>query len=637
MSDITGLQSLDPNIALKARQIQGMPPDKAIQFLLQNGVSSQVAGMVMKNMLMKKAAAAQGQQAPPPKTVSQELDDKVNNLAAQHSRGQGLAGLPVNSDMFNDQPQGMAGGGIVAFDDGGYISGPAMGAPGNISPTDLGAMQQYQIAQAMATQQQQAQAQQAAQAQAQASQSGLQGLAGGGIVAFDEGGVSFDPNTLFAAQKMNVANPDMSGVDIEAGGEHGTENDRNQMRLQQWLDSRGGSLGVAPLAAQAAQGPAQGGTAPNAPAPNQPVDFAKSMGIPGPQAAQAPKPLGPPLGGMTPNQGGSASVGMRSGPAGLGPLQGMMDKQQAQLAQQNPNLPQNTAQGILARNQQMAESQGIGAAAQNHLAELDGQKQDLKSLAQQGKWMALVQAGFAMTTAATQNPHGGFLGALAVGGQKGAEEYGKTLAQYHTQLMNIQNQAYQVAQSQENLKYDMSKQAQQEHEKLQDRYDRSVVQMDDTQYKATALVWGRENAALMARAQAQSGYKGTGADMIMREYLIKNPKASEQDVLDFYGKLQAQTGAVQGAGIRADASQAAAAANNQTKLQEARQRLYSNPNYIILQQQATRPVDPNDQQAVQRQAIAKQNLAHMEAQEAGLPVQGPAQGALPPGWSVTPR
>lgn len=634
MGDITGLQSLDPNIALKAKQIQNMPPDKAISFLLQNGVSSQVAGMVMKNMMMKKAAAAQGQpgqSAPPPKTVSQELDDKVNSLGQQHARGQGLAGLPVNSDMFSgDQPQGMAGGGIVAFDDGGYISGPAEGAPGNISPTDYGAMQQYQIAQAMASQQQQAQAQQAAQAQQQASQAGISGLARGGVVAFDSGGdISQDPeNPTYNPLPPSESNAHklFTGFDrmiSNAGGVHDIPAPMDQP-------------GVAPLAAQAPQGPAQGGSAPGAPAPTPPVNFAQSMGIPGPQATQPPKPPGPPQPSMAPNQGASAGMSMRSsGPGGMGPLTGMMQRQQAQLAQQDPEAQGNTAEGILARNTQMASDQGIGAAAQNHLQELEGQKEDIKNMAQQGKWMSLVQAGFAMTTAATQNPHGGFLGALAVGGQKGAEEYGKTIAQYHAQLANVQNQAYQVAQSQENLKYDMSKQAQQEHEKLQDRYDRSLVQMDDTQYKATALVWGRENAAMTARATAQSGYKGTGADMLMRDFLQQNPTATQQEKLDYFKNIQQNTAGVQGAGIRADASQANSTANNQTKLQEARQRLYSNPNYLMLQQQATRAVDPNDQAAVQRQTIAKQNLAHMESQEAGIASPGPAQGGLPPGWSVT--
>lgn len=599
MSDITGLASLDPSVAAKAKQIQNMPPDKAIQFLLSSGVDSRVAGMVMKNMLLKKAAAAQGQPAPPPKTVSQELDDKVNNIAASHPRTQGIAGLSVPDQMFNsDQQPGMAAGGIVAFDDGGYISGPSQGTPGQGNPTDLAAIQQYNLYQQM-------QAQQAAQQAAQ-SQQMQQGMAGGGIVAFAQGGGPLDPD-----------DPDYRPSTYQ----HVSNASKLFSGFNNMVDSAGGiepsyepsDRGVAPLAAQAryqgpnapaVQGPnpgvgpmAQGapgslaermmGGAPNQ---QQPGDQARALMQP-PPAQAPPKPM------PVPNLGGG-NGGMGGGASGSGQMPGDFDRAEKlakdNAAAQQKVVDENKPQDYNAMFQQRekeAATLGIGEAAKNHLAEIDQQKDNLKQLASQNKWLALSQAGFAMATAATNNPHGGFLGALAVGGQKGAQEFGKALADYHTGMMQLQDQGYKVQEAQEALKYDMSKDTHKDYDNQMARWERlqgTVFQAND---RIVATVAGKEAANLTAKAglkaaqiQADAQWKGPADDIYKKQWIESFKEQNHrmptpQEYATMSGPIGEASVGNQVAQTRAGASMSNNAANNAEKLQALQVNVMKNDNY----------------------------------------------------------
>jgi hypothetical protein len=119
---VNGLAALHPEYSRASQAIESMPPDKAIEYLLSKGVDANTAGLVMKNRLLKKAAAQQGQA--PQRTAAQEIDDAVNSLAAHNARQGGIANLPVPDTMFNQPTKGMAGGGIVAFDEGGPTALP---------------------------------------------------------------------------------------------------------------------------------------------------------------------------------------------------------------------------------------------------------------------------------------------------------------------------------------------------------------------------------------------------------------------------------------------------------------------------------------------------------------------------------
>jgi len=635
-SDITGISSLDPNVAMKAKQIQKMPPQQAIQFLLSNGVDSRMASMVMKNMMLKKSASSQAPQQkpgqPPPTTVAQDIDNHINQVAQQHASGssQGLGGLPVSDNLFKGDAEGMAGGGIVHFDDGGYAGGPPLGAPGETSPLDTGAMQQYVISQNMANQQAQAQAQQAAQAQQQYSQAGINMAHGGRVKHFDGGGLaSFSPQDIQAAQMMaqSQAQSDNSVQGVPWGPQ--TPPPDPQTGLQAWLGQQQANpnavQGVAPpavRAAQAMQGTAQG---------QNPLQDQSPYPM-GPQAgAQPPRsPTGPPQSPQQSPQGpaqGQGGINMRASGAGGGPgMGGLNDISQVQkdaMAQASPNAPQNTFDAILQRNTKAAQEQGIGAASQSYLQDLEGQKAQIATLASQGKWQALAQAGFAMASAATNNPHGGFLGALAVGGATGAKEYGQALAQYHTQMADVEKQGYLVQQSQEAMKWDLNKTSQKEYQDNVDRYDKLVTSMTDSQYKALSVLVGKEQVAAM-RESAQAMRETPQMQAWNAIQNAKTPEAREQAIQNWkdFGGNSAQ---VQSTNARVAGSEA----NAEARVQMQRDKLNTDISKDFT-------VRSTYQKALKGDPVSIQmiNTSYPGVLGAGA---APAAGGLPPGWSVTPR
>jgi hypothetical protein len=633
------LSQLDPVVAQAEQQIekQKLPPDKAVDYLLSKGVDPRLASLVMKYRMLKQSAAAAPGKAPPPKTVSQDIDDQIN---AQHAqRNAGVAALPVPDQMFNGQPQGMAGGGIVAFDSGG------MTMPND--PTDLAAVQQQQFYQNLNDQQSQAVAQQIGQ-----------GMAGGGIVAFDEGGHTDYGSSYWDAVKDRVkelggkigdalkgqppgphhvgtglaegAAQQVSGrgkqiddtVDdavnhrhggkirhMDEGGETNEEDLQAQQaaiyarQLKDWQRqnaqsylAKGQKLGVAPQQAQAKKGglmhfddggwnqvgqqlgqipqetkqlgsdianffssppsPAAGlspqiqqeinehitlgyplkspeaqsayqqmtspkGGAPagaKPPAQNAPAQGgAPAQGQP-PAPPAAPNPLAGPMRSFGPgqnvqpppmNQSASMSASARTGGGQQVPLatngvplaeQQKMDEDKAALAKQVPL----SISEYYNQLSDIAEKQGIGAAAKEHLAQLDQLQSQFSEYKRQGNWLALSKAGFAMAQAATQNPHGGFLGALAVGGQAGGEAYSKNIEEYRQASMKLQEQKYVVKQTQENLLNDRTKEALDEHNKALAHYDSYAARVDASQNAALARVTSAQIAAEARNAQIKA-------------------------------------------------------------------------------------------------------------------------------------
>ena len=439
----SGLQSLDPSISKAAQTIQGMPPQQALLYLAQHGVPLSTAVAIMQNTTLKQHAALvnpQGQKGPQ-STVKDQLNQAtmqaVQTLAADNARRGGISQLPVPESMFsgasNDPHQGMAGGGIVAFADGGFNT------PG--APTV------------------------------------------GGLTAAD----------YFSQQPQGLNFP--SGV-------------------QQFTPP---------------------------PAPAKPVTPGSTAGAPLPT---------------------DQSSIVRASVSGRGPTMGM-DRAEALAQKQKEEADANAAQFRPQSVSQhfdnlwgIAQSQGIGEASKTHLAELDNMKDQFGKLKSQNNWLALSQAGFAMAQAATQNPHGGFLGALAVGGAKGAEQFGANLKDYRDAMAKVNEQRYLMEQQQENVKAGFITMAATDHDKDETRYENLVSRQFAAQDRVIATIAGKEIAADTARAnimaaKAGAGYKGSGADMLMRDYLERNPNASQADKEAALGRIQQQTAAAQGASARA--------------------------------------------------------------------------------------
>ena len=129
-NDVTGIAALDPAYVRKAQQIQGMPIQKQIETLLDQGIDPSTAMLVIKARKLKDIAAAGGGAQANQTKVSQDIDRAFQEVMARRSGAMGgLAALPTRPDMYSTmdtgegKPQGYAKGGIVAFQTGGMPQG----------------------------------------------------------------------------------------------------------------------------------------------------------------------------------------------------------------------------------------------------------------------------------------------------------------------------------------------------------------------------------------------------------------------------------------------------------------------------------------------------------------------------------
>ena len=122
--DIAGLDALSPTVAAYKQFVSRQVGDpNVISFLLSRG-NPHLAGLIAKKARVDNAAAAEQQlaQQPPsaPPTVAQRYDMAAAQLDRQNQMmASGLGGMP-NPVMQNAR---FAGGGIVAFDEGGGVGG----------------------------------------------------------------------------------------------------------------------------------------------------------------------------------------------------------------------------------------------------------------------------------------------------------------------------------------------------------------------------------------------------------------------------------------------------------------------------------------------------------------------------------
>ena len=114
--------------ALQA-ELQNMPPDQVQAYLAQNVGKVPMAELLAMKMQLDRMRQAVPQQRAPQSTVAQDMQ-------AQLQQARGISALPVQNV---GQPQNYAGGGIVAFQQGGptmYVS-PEGGVSSSLPPRNL--------------------------------------------------------------------------------------------------------------------------------------------------------------------------------------------------------------------------------------------------------------------------------------------------------------------------------------------------------------------------------------------------------------------------------------------------------------------------------------------------------------------
>ena len=126
-----GISALDPRVAATDKFIQEkqIPPDKVEDFLLGMGADPKLASLVFKYRKVREAAENQPKAPPMISNVAQDISNQYAQLKQQERMQQGIAAMPVPA-IANAPMQGgitgqpvvrAAGGGLIAFDQGGTV------------------------------------------------------------------------------------------------------------------------------------------------------------------------------------------------------------------------------------------------------------------------------------------------------------------------------------------------------------------------------------------------------------------------------------------------------------------------------------------------------------------------------------
>ena len=445
------LQALDPSISKAAQSIQGMPPDKALEYLEAYGLPLSTAVAIMQNSALKQHAAQQqqmqGAQAQQPSVkdkLAQQVKEAADQHAANEARHGGIADLPVPSTMFGDsqtpQTVGMARGGIVAFDDGGDVGTPPQGVPVAAWAAMTPAQKQSFIAETARKK-----AEEDAHMQTQAAL--VPGVIQYSANPFANTGPSVNPASFSLLNSGTTTFGDKTGI------------------VERTPPAGAGTGQTAPttLTPNATTAATAGAVRTTPTSPSSDYDAQRQaenvLGIS--NATSVHPELHSTLHNiatkLTDKKTASAALNTKGTPS-VAPI--------------DPNDPDNIFAGgdptkiyqnLTANLQKEIKDHDPGdreafikdrisdkneenKPTQDYLQWLQGQKDNISQRTGQNKWLALSQAGFAMAAAATKNPHGGFLGALAAGGEEGGQSYIKGLSdirQAETDLVKSQYAARQ--------------------------------------------------------------------------------------------------------------------------------------------------------------------------------------------------
>jgi hypothetical protein len=118
------------NILKVQNELRSVPDDALIGYV-QNPTGHVPTYLALSELQRRKEMRAKAQTNEPPRsTVAQDLEQPAAPQPMPQPQAQpqaGVAGLPVPDQMFSGK--GMAQGGIVAFDDGGYVNPGLIGGP----------------------------------------------------------------------------------------------------------------------------------------------------------------------------------------------------------------------------------------------------------------------------------------------------------------------------------------------------------------------------------------------------------------------------------------------------------------------------------------------------------------------------
>lgn len=492
------LLASDPQYAKAAQAIANMPPAQALQYLTDHNLPPALAVGVLEQAQLKKRAtqqqkiqqaqsALQGQPQTTLDSTRSEFKQAMDQYNADANNSSGIANLPVPNSMFSNTP-GMKGGGLVSF----------AGDEGSLVQSQEQADMQPNLAEsyyANLINQQNAARQQAAMQQAQAAKTPVMAAAKGGKVKkFADGGpslgdyagninpafsedypasdqLSYDPRTGVWTRTPAASQPILKNSIFEQGL-FNIDPTTGQTVLPQVLAAKNSAI-------QAPQ-----------PATSVVPQDTSQMGATAPNAGMPPRP-------------------QQGAPQGFGydtsipkDMQTIMDKEEAERAEQKARL-MNPAKH-LADFQNNLASFGYKDASADYLKTLDDRKDLIEHYKDTGNSLALANMGFAIAEAATNNPHGGFLGALAAGGKQAGKDFLQAAKEYRDSKEKLADQAYAVQQSKNQYAMTMNKEYYDNVEKDQARYDTLTERHYDTVGKVVGIMEGRKNAAAWVAAARAS-------------------------------------------------------------------------------------------------------------------------------------
>lgn len=131
----SGLTTLDPRTAATSKFVEDkiqkgeLQPNQVVDFLLQMGADPRLASLVFKYQKVEQAAKNQPQGQPSATTVDQDTSNQYAQLKQRERMRQGLGGMSapaianaaMQGGITGEPIRSMAGGGPVAFDEGGSI------------------------------------------------------------------------------------------------------------------------------------------------------------------------------------------------------------------------------------------------------------------------------------------------------------------------------------------------------------------------------------------------------------------------------------------------------------------------------------------------------------------------------------
>jgi len=468
------LQALDPSISKAAQSIQGMPPDKALEYLEAHGLPLSTAVAILQNSTLKQHAAQQqqmqGAQAQQPSVkdkLAQQVKEAADQHAANEARQGGIADLPVPSTMFGNpgasQTVGMARGGIVAFNgnENSLVDSLVQGQHYIPATADIN----YPVPDVLTDEQKSQLLQQQADIQQR-------------LAAHAATGANFAtlPGHRFPSLVGNTEKLTSDLANVNARLQNNVPTYESQAYASNLFSPPYASPNAASVTPVT---PA--GTKPTV--SSTPTSNASSADTAGPVSTR----------GIA-----RARAGVPDMDTLPKPMQDMMNQTNSDIEEMKGRL-QDPHQ-FLTNHQNMMASLGYQDATDSYKDELEKRKQQTEEYKKQGNWMGIVQMGLGMATAATQNPHGGFLGALAYGGQEGAKQFMQVAKDYRENINKIADQQFVVQNAKNQWAYTQTKDVEDHVQTQTDKLNSLIERRNDNTFKAISVLEGRRASAEYAAA-----------------------------------------------------------------------------------------------------------------------------------------